>query len=147
MKNLKPEMIEKAKAAGSAEELLELAKANGVEMTADEATTYFAQLNPKSGELDDNDLDNVSGGACTSKSTGRTVVTSGCQCFTGQFEPNTVLPPEEFAIRRSEYLSNYFARTDNFELRALWCSFAGKDTCGSCIHLEFEGGTGVCGKS
>jgi hypothetical protein len=56
-------MIEKAKAAKSAEELLELAKANGVEMTADEAATYFAQLNPKSGELDDDDLDAVAGGA------------------------------------------------------------------------------------
>ena len=64
MKNLKPEMIEKAKEAKSAEELLELAKENNVEMTADEAATYFAQLNPKSGELDDDDLDNVAGGAC-----------------------------------------------------------------------------------
>ena len=63
MKNLKPEMIEKAKAAKSAEELLALAKANGVEMTADEAATCFAQLNPKSGELDDDDLDAVAGGA------------------------------------------------------------------------------------
>ena len=62
MKNLTPEMIEKAKAAKSAEELLEIAKANGVEMTADEATTYFAQLNPKSGELDEDDLDAVAGG-------------------------------------------------------------------------------------
>ena len=64
MKNLKPEMIEKAKEAKSAEELLELAKENNVEMTADEAKTYFAQLNPKSGELDDDDLDAVAGGAC-----------------------------------------------------------------------------------
>ena len=63
MKNLTPEMIEKAKAAKSAEELLALAKANGVEKTADEAATYFAQLNPKSGELDDDDLDAVAGGA------------------------------------------------------------------------------------
>jgi NADH pyrophosphatase NudC (nudix superfamily) len=63
MKNLKPEMIEKAKAAKSAEELLALAKENNVEMTADEAATYFAQLNPKSGELDDDDLDAVAGGA------------------------------------------------------------------------------------
>ena len=63
MKNLKPEMIEKAKAAKSAEELLALAKENNVEMTADEAATYFAQLNPKSGELNDDDLDNVAGGA------------------------------------------------------------------------------------
>ena len=44
-------MIEKAKAAKSAEELIALAKDNGVEMTADEAATYFAQLDPKSGEL------------------------------------------------------------------------------------------------
>ena len=64
MKNLTPEMIEKAKAAKSAEELLELAKENGVEMTVDEAATYFAQLNPTSGELSDDDLDAVAGGAC-----------------------------------------------------------------------------------
>ena len=62
MKNLTPEMIEKAKAAKNAEELLELAKANGMEITADEAATYFAQLGPKSGELNDDDLDLVSGG-------------------------------------------------------------------------------------
>ena len=62
MKNLTSEMIEKAKATKTAEELLELAKANGMEITADEAATYFAQLNPKSGELNDDDLDLVSGG-------------------------------------------------------------------------------------
>ena len=64
MKNFTPEMIEKAKAAKSAEELLEVAKAGGVEMTADEAATYFAQLNPQSGELDDDALDGVAGGGC-----------------------------------------------------------------------------------
>ena len=62
MKNLTNEMIEKAKVAKSVEELLEIAKANGVEMTADEAATYFAQLNPQSGELDDDALDGVAGG-------------------------------------------------------------------------------------
>ena len=65
MKNLTPEMIEKAKAAKTAEELLSLAKENNVEMTADEAATYFEQLNPKSGELSDDDLDNVAGGGCS----------------------------------------------------------------------------------
>ena len=63
MKNFNAEMIEKAKAAKSAEELLELANANNVEMTADEAKTYFAQLSPKSGELNAGDLDAVAGGA------------------------------------------------------------------------------------
>ena len=65
MKNLTPEMIEKAKAAKSAEELFEIAKANNVEMTDDEAKTYFAQLSPKSGEISDDDLDSVAGGACS----------------------------------------------------------------------------------
>ena len=85
MKNLTPEMIEKAKAAKSAEELLEIAKENNVEMTADEAATYFAQLNPKSGELSDDDLDSVAGGACASKDEGVSIgdivrVTSGQTC-------------------------------------------------------------------
>lgn len=66
MKKLTPEIIEKAKAAKSAEELLEIAKANDVEMTAEDAETYFAQLGPQSGELSDDDLDNVAGGACGS---------------------------------------------------------------------------------
>ena len=44
MKNFNAEMIEKAKTVKSANEPLELAKAKGVEMTADEAATYFAQL-------------------------------------------------------------------------------------------------------
>lgn len=84
MKSLTPEMIEKAKAAKSVEELLEIAKANNVEMTADEAATYFAQLNPKSGELGDDELDAVSGGGDGCKKMSilyKTVrVTSGQTC-------------------------------------------------------------------
>ena len=68
MMNFTPELVEKAKAAQTAEELLSLAKATGVEMTAAEAAAYFAQLNPKTGELSDDDLDAVSGGACSSNS-------------------------------------------------------------------------------
>ncbi|MBQ2945522.1 MAG: hypothetical protein IJD95_03020 [Clostridia bacterium] len=64
MKNLTPEMIEKAKAAKSVEELLALAKENEVEIPEEAAKALFEQLNPKSGELDDDDLDNVSGGGC-----------------------------------------------------------------------------------
>ena len=81
MKNLTPEMIEKAKAAKTAEELLELAKANGVEMTADEAKTYFAQLNPKSGELDDDDLDNVAGGCGDPETPGEPKFNVGDQVY------------------------------------------------------------------
>ena len=84
MKNLTPEMIEKAKVAKNAEELLALAKENGLEMTADEAATYFAQLNPQSGELDDDALDGVAGGCGADREPipyGKKVrVTSGQTC-------------------------------------------------------------------
>ena len=83
MMNFSAEMIEKAKVAKTAEELYEIAKAEGVEMTSDEATTYFAQLNPKSGELDDDDLDNVAGGACGYAKDGRKIVEPKSRCHTG----------------------------------------------------------------
>lgn len=57
------EQLVKAKAAESAEELLALAKEAGIEMTAEEADKYFAELH-KEGELSDDELDNVSGGGC-----------------------------------------------------------------------------------
>ena len=77
--NWNTEMIEKAKAAASVEELLEIAKANAVELTPAEAATYFAQLNPVTGELSDDDLDAVSGGAC-SGSSDIVRITSGQTC-------------------------------------------------------------------
>ena len=60
MKNFNAEMIEKAKTVKSAEELLAIAKENGIDMTADEAKTYFEQINENS--LDDDLLEGVAGG-------------------------------------------------------------------------------------
>ena len=60
MKNLTREMIEKTKTAKCAEELPLFAKENGIDMTADEAATYFEQVNANS--LDDDLLDGVAGG-------------------------------------------------------------------------------------
>ena len=57
---LTQEIIEKAREVKTAEELLLLAKENGIEMTADEAQTYFEQINAN--KLDDDLLDDVSGG-------------------------------------------------------------------------------------
>ena len=59
--NISKELLEKAKTAKSAEELLEMAKAENIELTEEEAAKAFAELN-KSGELSDEELDNVSGG-------------------------------------------------------------------------------------
>ena len=75
MMNFAPQVIEQAKAAKSVEELLALAKENCFEMTPEEAATYFAQLNPVTGEIDDEELENVSGGATCKADDGRTYTT------------------------------------------------------------------------
>jgi len=62
--NYTSEMIEKARLAENSEELLALAKENGMEMTVEEAQKNFALLHPQDGEIADNELDNVSGGGC-----------------------------------------------------------------------------------
>ena len=58
------ELVNKARKAESVEELLALAKENGIELTNEQAKEYFAQLNPTKGELSDDELDDVSGGGC-----------------------------------------------------------------------------------
>jgi len=63
MLNINEETLAKAKGAKSAAELLALAKENDIELTVEEAKEYFIQLNSKSSELADEELDQVAGGA------------------------------------------------------------------------------------
>ena len=58
------ELLTRAKTAKTPEELLTLAKENGMELTEAEAKTYFDLLHPQTGELSDDELDNVAGGGC-----------------------------------------------------------------------------------
>ena len=55
------ELLEKAKTAKTAEELLAMAKEENIELTEEQAKEYFATIHA-SGELSDEELDNVSGG-------------------------------------------------------------------------------------
>ena len=59
------ELLEKAKTAKTAEELIEMAKEENIELTVEQAAKALAELN-KSGELSDEELDNVSGGCSPS---------------------------------------------------------------------------------
>ena len=59
---LNDKLLEKAKKAETAEELVAIARENSIELTNEEAKTYFAKLNAKEGEIADNELDNVAGG-------------------------------------------------------------------------------------
>lgn len=126
------EMIEKAKTAKDADALRQIAKDSGVTLTAEQAEEYFACFS-RSGELSDEELDNVSGGGCKVKvgDTKYTVVTSHCDCFTGQFSP--VLTDR-----------GSFRRKDNMFIRDAWSGYANHGECGGCIHLGFKSGTGYC---
>ena len=61
--NISKELLEKAKMAKTAKELLAMAKAENIELTEEQAAKAFAELN-KTGELSDEELDNVAGGGC-----------------------------------------------------------------------------------
>ena len=65
MTDFSAEIIQKAKGAKSANKLLELARAEGIDITEDEARKYFEQINLP--DLDDELLDMVSGGAIVSE--------------------------------------------------------------------------------
>jgi hypothetical protein len=61
VKNFTNEIIQKAKVARNAEELLTIAKESNVDLTEEEAKKYFEQLNLGK-ELSDDELDMVAGG-------------------------------------------------------------------------------------
>ena len=76
---LNNEILAKAKAAKTPEKLIEIASENDVEMTEEGAKAYFDLLHPKTGEISDDELDNVAGGACY-RGDGRMVTTVANLC-------------------------------------------------------------------
>ena len=121
------ELLEKAKEAKSAEELVSLAEENGVELTEGEAEEYFAQLN-KSGELSDEELDNVAGGGCHAKD-GRLVVTAGYTC-------------EDFTCRIcGSHRRDYHSHVTNLESRSATIV---RPTCNGCKYMTIERGLYLC---
>lgn len=138
--NFATELIEQAKMTKSPEELREIAKKNCIEMTEEEANTYYQQLHQASGEIADDELDNVSGGGCSTSDNGKkyTVVSSGLSCINGQYCPG-VIPQKN---------GNYaFTREDDMALRCTWAAFSSPGKCGFCHYLMFDGATGYCGNS
>ncbi len=62
--NLSQEQKKKAALAASPQELLDLARAEEISMTREEAEEYFRRLHPPVGELADEELESVAGGGC-----------------------------------------------------------------------------------
>ena len=120
------ELLEQAKEVKSAEELMSLAKENGMELTKEEAEAYFAQLN-KSGELSDEELDNVAGGGCHNKD-GRLVVTVWYNC-------------SDFTCKKCgrKNTGDHFHIIDGYRTNYM-------QQCQFCKYISYEGGLWLCNK-
>lgn len=120
------ELLEQAKKAKSAEELMSIAKENGMELTKEEAEAYFAQLN-KSGELSDEELDNVAGGGCHNKD-GRLVVTVWYNC-------------SDFTCKKCgrKNTGDHFHIIDGYRTNYM-------QQCQFCKYISYEGGLWLCNK-
>ncbi len=120
------ELIEKARQAASPEEIMKIAEENDIYMVKEEAEMIYKQLHTNS-ELSDEELEEAAGGGCKGAG-GKTIVTSGCKCFTGQYEQ----------IKDDDYS----------DLGLAWSVFSDgggtKKVCGECKHLEFKSGIGYC---
>ena len=134
MTTFTPEMIEKARAAKTAEELQILAKESNFELTEESAAAYFAQLHPASGEMADDELENVSGGGCYKGD--RLVVTliSGCKKWT--------CPDCGTDLMKYSNVTHEWRH---------WCSVTGETeypyggyTCSVCKYISYEKGLWLC---
>ena len=123
------ELILKAKKAKSAEELLSLAKENCMELNEESAKAYFEQLH-KTGEVSDDELDNVSGGGCKT-SDGHTIVTCLTDCFTGEFVQVCKDDLKPGSLEETWHNSAFML-------------YGETQVCGKCVHLGFKHGIGYC---
>ena len=121
------ELIEKAKEAKSAAELITLAKENGTDITLEEAAIYFTKLNPPSGAIADEELENVAGGGCVSEA--KRAVTAGERC-------------DLWVCRRcgkpgSEHI---------FAMNGFFCQgyYLSSYSCSHCSHLNAESEIWTC---
>ena len=119
------ELLKKAKTAKSPEELIDIAKENGTELTEESAKAYFELLHPKIGEISDDELENVSGGGCYKGD--RLVVTVAHLC-TG------------FTCKKCG------GKLHDTFLGGVCDECGGPACCNDCIYCTYEKGLWLCNK-
>ena len=136
----KKELLEKAKAAKSPEEIQVLAKENGMEdFSVDSAKAYYEQFH-KEGELLDEELDNVAGGACYIDD-GRMVTTvfNDCKYFACKHCGST-----DRKIPYGHYSGCPFAKMSPLsEQLQTDDELSG---CSNCKYMSYEKGLWLCNK-
>ncbi len=146
------ELIKKAKAANSPEELLELARENGLEeLTLENAKAYFDILK-QSGELSDDELSNAAGGGCAIRKNGKKMVSYlndcghwRCQYINGPYKPSTVFD----IIPKGRYADETLLDATSCKgcegpySRPCESAFPAPN-CASCYYCSYEKGAWWC---
>ncbi|MDD7167979.1 MAG: hypothetical protein PUH47_00530 [Clostridium sp.] len=97
--NVSKELLERAKTTKSAEELLEMAKEENIELTAEEAAKAFEELH-KTGEISDEELDNVAGGCGDPETPGEPKFNVGDQVYYLDTKP---VGPRAFPVQKKVF--------------------------------------------
>ena len=97
--NVSKELLERAKTTKSAEELLEMAKGENIELTAEEAAKAFEELH-KTGEISDEELDNVAGGCGDPETPGEPKCNVGDQVYYLDTKP---VGPRAFPVQKKVF--------------------------------------------
>lgn len=97
--NVSKELLERAKTTKSAEELLEMAKGENIELTAEEAAKAFEELH-KTGEISDEELDNVAGGCGDPETPGEPKFNVGDQVYYLDTKP---VGPRAFPVQKKVF--------------------------------------------
>lgn len=121
---LSEELIAKAKGTKTPEELAALAKESSIDLTEEKAKAYFEQLHPKTGELSDDELDNVAGGCHNG---GRLVVSAMNYCDEWRCKDDGSM----------SYLNVLFVECNTCHRQAF---------CYSCSYCTYEKGLWLCNR-
>jgi hypothetical protein len=142
MTNYTPEQLEAARKAKTPEELINMAKDAGVDLSAEEAEDFLDQWKQSEGKLMDRELENVAGG-------------HGGMCHKGNREVVTLLTMcvhnlKDYVTRAKVTADDrnvYGVNQDTFGV--IRCGSAGKtttakETGGECKWLSYEKGLWLC---
>ena len=97
--NISKELLEKARTAKTAEELLAMAKAENIKLTQEDAVKAFAEFN-KTGEISDEELDNVAGGCGDPETPGEPKFNVGDQVYYLDTKP---VGPRAFPVQKKVF--------------------------------------------
>ncbi len=126
------DLLKKVQQAESVEELFSFAKENHLEVSEEEIKAYYNRFH-KTGEMTDNELDDVSGGSCY-KADGRLVVSFGFKC--DYFRCNICKWDNSDGKFPLPYIVGTFSKH---------CTKCGATVkCKNCIYMVYENALWLC---